>query len=63
MAKKLKSRNPTLADDLRASMLEAMDYARGKKTGAIVHRVTPSRTDARRKLGLTQREVASRNDR
>lgn len=56
MAKKAKSR---LVDDLRASMLEAIDFARGKKTGAIVHRVIPNRTaarGARLKLGLKQRE-------
>lgn len=62
MAKKVKQRKPTLADDIRASWLEALDFARGKKTGAIVHRVTPRRTDARDarlKLGLTQREFAT----
>jgi putative transcriptional regulator len=62
MAKKVKARKPTLFDDLRASWLEAIDLARGKKTGAIVHRVTPRRTDAREarlKLGLSQREFAS----
>jgi putative transcriptional regulator len=59
MAKKVKSR---LADDIRASLLEALDFVAGKKTGAIVHRVTPRRTDAREarlKLGLTQREFAA----
>ena len=59
MAKKVKSR---LADDIRASWLEALDYARGKKTGAILYRVTPRATDAREarvKLGLSQREFAS----
>ncbi len=59
MAKKVKSR---LADDLRASLDELRDFAAGKKTGAIVHRVTPRRTDARDarlKLGLTQREFAA----
>ena len=61
MAKKL-TRKPTLADDIRASLLEAIDFARGKKTGAIVHKVTPRKTDAREariKLGLSQREFAA----
>jgi putative transcriptional regulator len=59
MAKKVKSR---LADDLRASLDELRDFVAGKKTGAIVHRVFPSQTDAREarhKLGLSQREFAS----
>ena len=59
MAKKVKSR---LADDLRASLDELRDFVAGKKTGAVVHRVIPSRTDAREarhKLGLSQREFAS----
>jgi putative transcriptional regulator len=64
MAKKVKrpKRKPSLADDIRASWEEALRYARGEKTGAIVHRVTPSDTDAREarhKLGLSQREFAS----
>ena len=59
MAKKVKRR---LADDLRASLDELRDFVAGKKTGAIVHRVTPSHSDAREarhKLGLSQREFAS----
>jgi putative transcriptional regulator len=59
MAKKVKSR---LADDLRASLDEFRDFVAGKKTGAVVHRVFPSQTDAREarhKLGLSQREFAS----
>jgi putative transcriptional regulator len=51
-----------LADDIRASLQEALRYARGEKTGAIVHRVTPSDTDAREarhKLGLSQSEFAA----
>jgi putative transcriptional regulator len=59
MAKKVKSR---LADDLLASLDELRDFVAGKKTGAIVHRVIPSHTDAREarhKLGLSQREFAS----
>ena len=59
MAKKMKRR---LADDLLESLKEARDYFAGKKTGAVVHRVTPSDSDAREarhKLGLSQREFAS----
>jgi putative transcriptional regulator len=59
MAKKVKSR---LADDLRAGLDELRDFVAGKKTGAVVHRVYPSQTDAREarhKLGLSQREFAS----
>jgi putative transcriptional regulator len=59
MAKKVKSR---LADDLRASLDELRDFVAGKKTGAVVHRVIPSQTDAREarhKLGLSQREFAA----
>jgi putative transcriptional regulator len=59
MAKKVKS---GLADDLRASLDELRDFVAGKKTGAIVHRVVPSQTDAREarhKLGLSQQEFAS----
>ncbi len=59
MAKKIKRR---LADDLLESLNEARDYFAGKKTGAIVHHVIPSRSDAREarhKLGLSQREFAS----
>ena len=59
MAKKVKRR---LADDIRASLHEALDYAAGKRTNVVVHQVTPRDTDAREarlKLGLTQREFAS----
>ena len=59
MAKKVKSR---LADDLLAGLDELRDFIAGKKTGAVVHRVFPSHTDAREarhKLGLSQREFAS----
>jgi putative transcriptional regulator len=63
MAKKVKrpTKRSRLADDIMASWEEALRYARGEKTGAIVHRVTPSDTDARlarHKLGLSQREFA-----
>jgi len=59
MATKMKRR---LADDLLESLKEARDYFAGKKTGAVVHRVIPSQSDAREarhKLGLSQREFAS----
>ncbi|HZQ12313.1 MAG TPA: helix-turn-helix domain-containing protein [Pseudolabrys sp.] len=64
MAKKVKkrTRKPRVADDILASLEEAVRWARGEKTGAIVHRVTPSDTDAREarhKLGLSQREFAA----
>lgn len=59
MAKKVARR---LADDIRESLHEALDYAAGKRTRAVVHRITPRDTDAREarmKLGLSQREFAS----
>ena len=59
MEKKMTRR---LADDIRESLHEALDVAKGKRTKAIVHRVTPRATDAREariKLGLSQREFAS----
>ena len=59
MATKVKHR---LAEDIRASLHEALDYATGKRTKAIVHRVTPQRTDAREarlELGLSQRDFAA----
>jgi putative transcriptional regulator len=64
MAKKVTRRKEksSLADDIRASLQEALAYARGEKTGAVVHRVTPSDTDAREarhKLGLSQSEFAA----
>jgi len=60
MAKKVKKRR--VADDLIESLQEALAFARGEKTGAVVHTVIPSDTDARlarHKLGLTQREFAA----
>lgn len=59
MAKKVKRR---LADDIRASLHEAIDHATGQRTKVVVHRITPRDTDAREarlKLGLTQQEFAS----
>jgi hypothetical protein len=60
MAKKLKAAKPklSLADDIRASLLDALKYARGEKTDAIVHRVVPRAASARRarmRLGLSPR--------
>ena len=51
-----------LADDIRESLEEARDYAAGKRTGAVVHRVAPRKTDAREarlKLGVSQQDFAS----
>lgn len=60
MAKKVKRTKAKLglADDIRASLQEALKFARGEKADVIVHRVVPSAADARRarvKLGLSQR--------
>ncbi len=44
MAKKVKRR---LADDIRASLYEALAHAAGKRTKAIVHRITPRDTHAK----------------
>lgn len=57
-------RNPSnrLADNIRASLREALDHAAGKTTGAVVRKVSPRATharDARLKLGLSQREFAA----
>ena len=60
--KKKKPVKRRLADEIRESLQEALDHARGKRTSAVVHRVTPRETDAREarlKLGLTQREFAN----
>jgi putative transcriptional regulator len=60
MAKKVKKRR--VVDDLFESLAEARDYFAGKKTGAIMHKVIPSDSDARlarHKLGLSQREFAA----
>ena len=63
MAKKVsRTKRPSVADDIRASLEEAVRWARGEKTSAIVHTVIPSDTDAREarhKLGLSQREFAA----
>jgi hypothetical protein len=57
-----RKRNLSLAGDLRASLEEAARWARGEKTGAIVHRVIPSQAKARRAaklLGLIKRKPAA----
>jgi putative transcriptional regulator len=64
MAKKAEKNKatPSFADDIRASLQEALKYARGEKTDVIVHRVVVRDSDAREarhKLGLSQREFAS----
>jgi len=62
MAKKVTRKNSRLADDIRESLREAGDYFSGKKTKAIVHRVSPKETDAREArltLGLSQNEFAA----
>ena len=54
MAKKIRSR---LAEDLIAGLEEVRDHFAGKKTGVIVHRVTPSASAARKArltLGLSR---------
>lgn len=51
-----------LADDIRASLHEAIDFAAGKRTGAVVHKVSPRATaarEARMQLGLSQQEFAA----
>ena len=59
MAKKLKRQSEAQpADDIQASLQEALKYARGEKTDVIVHRVVPNAANARRarmKLGLSPR--------
>jgi hypothetical protein len=56
---KRKEREPGLAEDLRTSLEELARWARGEKTGAIVHQVIPSEAKARRArkiLGLIKHE-------
>jgi putative transcriptional regulator len=65
MAKKVKKNSkttPNLADNIFASLNEALKYARGEKADVIVHRRVPRYSDAREarhKLGLSQREFAA----
>jgi hypothetical protein len=59
MEKKVTRKNSRLADDIRESLREASNYAAGKTTKAIVHRVSPNETaarEARLTLGLSQDE-------
>jgi hypothetical protein len=49
---------PSLADDIRVGLQEALKFARGEKADVIVHRVVPSKSKARQariKLGLLHR--------
>jgi putative transcriptional regulator len=51
-----------LADDIRASLHNALDYAAGKRAGVVVHKIKPRASDARdarMELGLSQREFAA----
>ena len=57
MPSKVTRKSNQLSDDIRESLREACDYASGKATKAIVHRVSPTETDAREArltLGLSQ---------
>jgi hypothetical protein len=57
MEKKTTRKNSRLADDIRESLREASNYASGKTTKAIVHRVSPKETEAREArltFGLSQ---------
>jgi hypothetical protein len=57
MPSKLTRKNSRVADDIRQSLRETSDYVSGKATKAIVHRVSPTETDAREArltLGLSQ---------
>jgi putative transcriptional regulator len=61
-AKVIRTTSRRLADDIRASLREAIDHAAGKRTGAVVRKISPRATDARDarlKLGLSQREFAA----
>jgi len=55
-AKLTRTTTRRLADDIRASLREALDHAAGKRTGAVVHKIKPRATDAR----VTKRRAASR---
>jgi hypothetical protein len=59
MAKKVKRR---LAEDIRASLREALDHAAGKRPKVLTRRIIPRDTDAREarlRLDVTQREFVS----
>jgi hypothetical protein len=47
MLTKVTRKNSRLAEDIRESLREAINYASGKTTKAIVHRVSPKQTKAR----------------
>jgi hypothetical protein len=64
MAKRVKKNKaePSLADDIRASLQEALKYARGEKANVFVHHVVPSESKARKarmELGLSRRAKRS----
>jgi hypothetical protein len=62
MKKKVTHKNSRLADDIRESLREAGNYASGKTTKAIVHRVSPKESEAREArltLGLSQNKFAA----
>jgi hypothetical protein len=64
MAKKVTRKNSRLADAIRESLREVSNYASGKATKAIVHRVIPNEAAARQArltLGLSQEEPPIRN--
>ena len=59
MPSKTTRKNSRVADDIRESLGEVLDYASGKATKVIVHRVSPTETDAREArltLGLSPDE-------
>jgi putative transcriptional regulator len=62
MESKVTRKKSRLADDIRASLRETRNYASGKTTKAVVHRVSPKETEAREArlmLGLSQDEFAA----
>jgi putative transcriptional regulator len=59
MLTKVTRKNNRLADDIRQSLREAGNYLSGETTKAIVHRLSPTETEAREArltLGLSQDE-------
>jgi len=62
MERKVTRKSSRLADDIRLSLREAQRHASGKRTKAILHRVSPKETEAREArlmLGLSQDEFAA----
>ena len=57
MAKKTVRRR--LADDIRASLREALDHAADKRTKAVVHKVMPRATDAQARRALGKSDIAT----